>query len=165
MGVNVKVKNGTLPDLDRWMALVEEIRESFPGLETPEALAEHRAAVRRFMERGEALCVEAGEEIGGVLLFSGRRAQICFLGVSPKCRRQGIAAALLGEALRRLGTERRIVVITFREGDPCGDAPRPLYERFGFRPGELVEEFGYPLQVLIREQNLRCARDSLQGGL
>ena len=31
----------------------------------------------------------------------------------------------------------------------------------GFRPGELVEEFGYPLQVLIREQNLRCARDSL----
>ena len=45
------------------------------------------------------------------------------------------------------------------------DAMHALYERFGFRPGELVEEFGYPLQVLIREQNLRCARDSLQGGL
>ena len=28
-------------------------------------------------------------------------------------------------------------------------APRALYRKFGFTPGELTEEFGYPNQVFV----------------
>ena len=43
-------------DIDRWMALVEQVKDAFPGLETPEALAEHRGTVLDFMRRGGAIC-------------------------------------------------------------------------------------------------------------
>ena len=38
-------------DIDRWMALVDRVKAAFPGLVTPEALAEHRSTVLGFMDR------------------------------------------------------------------------------------------------------------------
>lgn len=45
------IQLGTEQDIDHWMNLVEKVRDSFPGLETEEALNEHRNIVLDFMNR------------------------------------------------------------------------------------------------------------------
>lgn len=145
----MQVQYGSPGMIQPWMALVEEIRGNFPGLETQQALEEHRQTVLRFMEHRQALCVRDGGRVAGVLLFSRGRNMICCLGVSPAYRRRGIASLLLGEALAQLDRTRAVTVSTFREQDPKGAAPRALYRKFGFREGPLTQEFGYPNQVMV----------------
>ena len=89
------VKPGKPADLESWMALVRDVRGNFPGLETEEALEEHRQTVLRFMEKEQALCVKRGDMVVGVLLFSKKHNMICCLAVAPETRRQGIGSALL----------------------------------------------------------------------
>lgn len=48
------VEYGIPQDIDLWMALVEEVRWNFPGLETQEKLNEHRATVLKFMGKRQA---------------------------------------------------------------------------------------------------------------
>lgn len=45
------VEYGIQQDIDLWMALVEEVRWNFPGLETQEKLNEHRATVLKFIDK------------------------------------------------------------------------------------------------------------------
>ena len=141
-----KVEIGQPGDMENWMILVEKIRWNFPGLETTEAVEDHRRTVLRFMDEARALCVKSGEKIVGVLLYSRKWNMICCLGVDPECRRMGLGSALLKKALSALDRTRDVTVTTFREADAKGTAPRALYEKFGFVPGELTEEMGYPLQ-------------------
>lgn len=145
----MQIEYGEKALLEPWMALVRRVRFNFPGLETEEALAEHRETVLRFMEKKQALCVRMEGEIAGVLLFSRGHNMICCLAVAPEYRRQGVASALLDAALQQLDKERDITVSTFRKEDEKGMAPRALYQKFGFVPGVLTEEFGYPNQVLV----------------
>ena len=64
--------------IDAWMALVEQVRDAFPGLETAEAMAEHRATVLKFMQSSSAIwAVDAGRVIG-TLLFSRETACCAF---------------------------------------------------------------------------------------
>ena len=79
---------------------------------------------------------------------------ICCLAVSPKYRRKGIASLLLEKALTELDRTRDITVTTFREDDEKGNAPRRLYQKFGFEEGNLLEEFGYPVQEFILKSNI-----------
>lgn len=148
----MEVEYGTLRDIESWMELVKEVRGNFPGLETEEALEEHRQTVLRFMGENRALCVKDGDTIIGVLLLSQKHNMICCLAVAPLHRRKGIAGALLRKALSELDRSKEITVTTFREDDEKGTAPRALYQRFGFAEGELLEEFGYPVQKFV----LRC---------
>jgi len=145
----MKLHYGAPADIDRWMALVTNVRANFPGLETDEALEEHRNTVLKFMNRGEAVCMKDEDEIAGVLLFSSKHSMICCLAVAPEYRRRGAASAMLTEALDRLDRSRNISVTTFREGDPIAAAPRALYRKFGFYPDELVVELNYPCQRFI----------------
>lgn len=140
---------GERGDIGAWMELVRGVSPVFPGLETEEALEDHKNTVLRFMGEKRALCVKIRGEIAGVLLFSVKRNMICCLAVSPAHRKEGIASALLAAALERLDRSRDITVSTFREGDEKGAAPRALYKKFGFEEGELVEEFGYPNQIFV----------------
>ena len=66
----MEVEYGTLQDLDSWMTLVKAVRWNFPGLETQEALEDHRQTVLRFMGEKRALCVKDTDRIVGVLLLS-----------------------------------------------------------------------------------------------
>ena len=143
------VQRGTPEMIDSWMALVRGVRDNFPGLETEAALADHKRTVLKFMGRGEALCVIADGRVAGVLLYSSKHSMICCLAVDPAFRRRGFASALLTKAINALDRTRDITVSTFREGDPWGDAPRKLYAKFGFLPGERTVEFGYPNQVFV----------------
>lgn len=140
---------GVPEDIDNWMNLVKQIRWNFPGLETQEKLDEHKATVLKFMGKRQAICVKAGDEIAGVMLFSRGHNMICCLGVSPDYRRRGIASMLMDEALGNLDRTKEISVCTFRADDEKGPAPRALYEKYGFIEGALVEELGYPNQEYI----------------
>ena len=154
----MRVCFGEPADIDLWMGLVRQVSWNFPGLETEEALEEHRQTVLRFMGKRQALCAKEESGIQGVLLFSRNRNMICCLAVSPECRRRGIASNLLKAALMELDVGRDITVSTFREGDIKGDAPRALYRKFGFTEGELTVEFGYPNQVFVLRGGSRRGR-------
>lgn len=140
---------GIPKDIEKWMGLVAHVRSIFPGLETPAALGEHRATVLHFMEKRQAICVKDGDAIAGVMLFSRGHNMIYCLAVAPQYRRRGAASMLMEEALRQLDRTKEISVSTFRAEDANGAAPRALYEKFGFIPDALIEEFGYPNQRFI----------------
>lgn len=146
---SVEVQFGKNSDIDEWMKLVTEISWNFPGLETKEKIEEHRETVLRFISKEQALCVKDGAKIIGVLLLSREHNMICCLGVSPRCRRRGIASGLLVKALDNLDRTKDITVSTFREEDEKGLAPRAFYKKFGFMEDERMEEFGYPSQKFI----------------
>ena len=135
--------------IDSWMQLVRKVSWNFPGLETEELLDEHKQTVLKFINKKQAICVRNMEEVVGVLLFSRNKNMICCLAVDPEYRQQGVASMLLREALNELDRSKDITVSTFRENDDKGTAPRALYRKFGFREGEMTEEFGYPNQVLV----------------
>ena len=144
---------GKNADIDEWMELVEEICWNFPGLETKDAMEEHRITVLRFMSKKQALCAKTENKIIGVLLFSRGHNMICCLGVSPEHRRHGVASQLLSKALEQLDRTRDISVSTFRENDEKGKAPRALYKKYGFKEDELIEEYGYPNQRFVLSSN------------
>lgn len=145
----MEVLYGTREDIYSWSELVREVSPVFPGLETEDALEEHRNTVLKFMDEKRALCVKIDGRIAGVLLFSVKHNMICCLAVSPMHRNKGIASALLSAALERLDKNKDIKVTTFREGDEKGTAARALYKKFGFSEDKLVEEFGYPNQLFV----------------
>ncbi len=146
MREQVGVFRGCPEDIDHWMALVNAVRDEFPGLETQAAMDAHRQTVLRFMQRGEALCARQNGKLLGLLLYSKRKHMICFLAVDPQHRRRGAASRLLARALEMLDCAEEISLSTFRADDPRGEAPRKLYSSFGFCEGECLIEQGYPCQ-------------------
>ena len=141
-------------EIDRWMALVDQVKAAFPGLETPEAMAEHRSTVLGFMERNAALCAKINGNIVGVLLFSREDRVLCFLAVDPGFRRRHIAEKLVRHMFTFLDSDRDATVTTYREDVPEGRAARAFYRHLGFVEGRLTEEFGSLVQefVLVRSR-------------
>ena len=141
-------------EIDRWMALVDRVKAAFPGLETPEAMAEHRSTVLGFMEINAALCAKINGNIVGVLLFSREDRVLCFLAVDPGFRRRHIAEKLVRHMFTFLDTDRDVTVTTYREDVPEGRAARAFYRHLGFVEGRLTEEFGSLVQefVLVRSR-------------
>lgn len=136
-------------NLDSWMALVKQVRDAFPGLETAEALAEHRATVLQFIQSSSAICAVDAGHVVGTLLFSKENRMLCFLAVDPSRRRQHIARQMVAFMLTQMEEEKDITVTTYREGDPNGIAARAFYKRLGFSGGKLTEEFGCPVQEFV----------------
>ncbi len=143
------ILRGTERDIEPWTELVRSMRDNFPGLETDAGMDDYRNTVLEFMKENRALCAKDSGRIVGVLLYSVTHNMICCLAVSPEYRRNGIASALITEALEWLDHSRDITVTTFREDDPRGAAPRALYKKFGFVEGKLVTEFDCPSQMLV----------------
>ena len=139
-------------DIDAWMALVEQVRGQFPGLETDKAMEEHRATVLDFIRQSSAICAEEAGQIAGALLFSRENSMLCFLAVDPSCRRQHIAWKMVHFMLPLMEEGRDITVTTYREEDPNRAAARAFYKRLGFAEGRLTEEFGSPVQEFVLEQ-------------
>lgn len=145
----MEIRLASAQDINAWMALVEQVRDAFPGLETAKAMAEHRATVLNFMENFSAVCAVEGERILGALLFSKENSMLCFLTVDPACRRQHIAQKLVRYMLTQMEEGKDITVTTYREDDPNGAAARAFYKHLGFSEGRLGEEFGCPVQEFV----------------
>lgn len=145
----MEIRLAYLQDIDAWMALVGKVREAFPGLETDEAMEEHRATVLNFMQNTSAVCAAKSGRVLGALLFSKEHGMLCFLAVDPSCRRQHIAQKLVTFMLAQMEEGKDVAVTTYREGDPNGIAARAFYQRLGFSAGKLTEEFGCPVQEFI----------------
>lgn len=143
------IELSTKQDIDGWMNLVERVRDAFPGLETRQAMEDHRRTVLEFMERGGAICAKEQKEVVGALLFSSEHSMLCFLAVDPRHRRQHIAENMVACMLTKLDPHSDISVTTYREGVPEGAAARAFYQRMGFTPGRLTEEFGSPVQEFV----------------
>lgn len=146
---NLLVSLAQMSDLPSWMKLVERVRWNFPGLESEEALADHRQMVIKNIRRGTAICAKDAGKVVGVLLFSIRQNMLSCMAVDPDYRRQGIASRMIQCMLACLPVDRPVQVITFREGDEKGIAPRALYKKLGFVEGEFCNEFDYPEQKFI----------------
>ena len=145
----MEVEFGKVSYIDSWMTLVRKVSWNFPGLETEEGIIDHRNTVLKFISKNQAICVRENNRVIGVLLFSRYHNMICCLAVADDCRKRGIGSELLTYALARLDRTRPVTVSTFQEGDKNGVAPRALYKKYGFIPGELTLEFGYPNQIFV----------------
>lgn len=145
----MEIKLGNRNDIDSWMDLVKKVKDDFPGLETMEALQEHRNTVLEFMNRESAICAKSCNKIVGTLLFSKENHMLCFLAVDPEYRRQHIAEKMVSYMLTLMDARDDIIVTTYREGVPEGIAARAFYKRFGFAEGKLTEEFGSPVQEFV----------------
>ena len=143
------IRLGTIKDIDLWMQLVDTVKDIFPGLETKEALDEHRNTVLEFIDRGEAICAEVDGKIVGILLFSKEWNKLCFLAVDSEYRRQHIAFQLVSKMYRYLNPAKDISLETHVEGVPEGVAARCFYKKLGFQEGIIKEEFGSLVQEFL----------------
>ena len=143
------IEPGIKQDIDSWMNLVERVRGAFPGLETRQAMEAHRRTVLEFMESGGAICAKEQKEVVGALLFSREHSMLCFLAVDARHRRQHIAENMVACMLTKMDSHSDILVTTYREDVPEGAAARAFYQRMGFTPGKLTEEFGSPVQEFV----------------
>ena len=128
---------------------MNKVKENFPGLETKEALDEHRNTVLDFMSKQGAICAKDKDKIVGILLFAKEENMLCFLAVDGEYRRQHIAEEMVSYMLTYMDAKKEVVVTTYREGVPEGAAARAFYKRLGFAEGRLTEEFGSPVQEFV----------------
>ena len=132
----MKIKLGNVCDIDSWMDLVDKVKQNFSGLETKEALDEHKNTVLSFMNKESAICAKIDDKIVGTLLFSKDNNMLCFLAVDPEYRRQHIAEKMVSYMRTFMDSQSDIVVTTYREGVPEGIAAREFYKRLGFIEGK-----------------------------
>jgi ribosomal protein S18 acetylase RimI-like enzyme len=95
------------------------------------------------------ICALNDNEVVGILLFSYNQNCLSCLAVHPEHRNNGIASKMIEEMISVLSPDRGIRVITFRDDDEKGTAPRALYKRFGFKEDELCFEHNYPHQKFM----------------
>ena len=143
------IELGTEKDIESWMNLVKKVNDSFPGLDTKDALNDHKNTVLDFMNRGSAICAKEQGEIVGVLLFSNENSELCFLAVDVEHRRQHVAENMVLYMLSKMDTHSDISVTTYCEGVPEGVAARAFYKKIGFTEGKLTEEFGSTVQEFV----------------
>ncbi len=129
--------------------MVNKVKNSFPGLETQEALEEHQNTVLEFMDKGCAICAKIDNRIVGALLFSKETNMLCFLAVDTEYRRQHIAEKMFSYMLTFLDPEKDITVTTYRADVLEGIPARMFYTEMGFAEGKLTEEFGSPVQEFV----------------
>lgn len=139
--------------LDSWMELIELVRDIFPGFETQEQIDGYRRTAAGKIASGEAICALDGERVAGFILFSTESNMLCHMAVHPGYRRLGIASRMVELMISKLDRSRDISVITFREDDPKGKAPRALYKSFGFEEDALCFKYGYPEQRFVLRAN------------
>ncbi len=145
----MKIELATKQDIDNWMNLVGKVKDNFPGLETEEALDEHRNTVLEFMDKACAICAKADNKIVGTLLFLKESGTLCFLAVDREYRRQHIAEKMFAYMLTFMDAEKDITVTTYRADFPEGIPARMFYKKMGFVEGKLTEEFGSPVQEFV----------------
>lgn len=149
MDKKLQLKMAELSDLGPWMELVEVVKHNFPGLDTDKEINDYKQVVIKNINRNSAICVKHKDKVVGVLIFSYNQKCLSCMAVHPEYRQRGIGAAMVEKMLCLLPEGEDIWVITFREDDEKGIAPRALYKKFGFVEDELLIDRNYPHQKFI----------------
>ncbi len=143
-------------------SLVQLAREVEPLFGSPMAEdSEFHEFIRRKVAQREALVVcdslNRGE-VMGVIAFSHHNSAISWLAVFERYRGRGVGSMLLSQALRGLGANNAVSVVTFREGNPAGIPARKLYKKFGFADSdpEYVRD-GRPGCLMVRPPQTHLA--------
>ena len=151
----VKLCYGTPEEIEKWMELVHRVRWNFPGLET-QAGAE-RTSGNSSQIHGKAaggLRKRRGGDGRSPAVFTGAQSDLLPCGCSRIPQARGRFPAH-GGSIGQSGQDEGIITApTFRADDEKGIAPRALYQKYGFVPGKLIEEFGYPNQELALHPTL-----------
>lgn len=134
-----------MEDLPAWMELVMEMEEYFPGLESNS----YRETVISNIHRGSALCAKVENQLVGILLYCTKSNCLSQMAVHPSWRNHGIGSAMVRWMLNKLDPMRNVSVTTYRAEDRKGAAARAFYRKMGFEEGELLIEYGYPVQRFI----------------
>lgn len=143
------LKFAEIQDISAWMALVDIVKDNFPGLDSHDEINQYQLTLRKNIKRKTAICVKLSEKVVGLLLFSLKSNCLSCMAVHPDHRQSGIATEMIEKTIELFPRDMDISVTTFRENDPLGTAPRALYKKFGFIEGDLIEEFNYPHQKFI----------------
>lgn len=107
----MEIRLADVQDIEAWMALVEQVREVFPGLETLEAIVAHRSTVLNFIKNSSGICAEDPGRILGALLFSKESNTLCFLAVDPVFRKQHIAQKMVSFMLTQMPGEKILLFL------------------------------------------------------
>lgn len=145
----MEIRLGNTNDIDNWMMLVDKVKKNFPGLETKEAMDEHKKTVLSFINKESAICAIIDNKIVGALFFSKENNMLCFLAVDAEYRRQHIAEKMVNNMFELLDSAKDVVVTTYRAEVLEGVPARAFYKRIGFVEGKLTEEFGSPVQEFV----------------
>lgn len=140
-------------DLPAWMDFTALVIGGFPCLEE----AFHREEGERYIRQRRALVLREGGLLIGAAAFTPETGSIDFLAAHP--RRQEAAGALLALLTGELLPGRELTVTTFRQGDRADLGQRREYLRLGFEEGELLTQFGYPVQQLHLSPGGRRSHD------
>lgn len=151
MDQQVEIRPAAAQDLGAWMELVDQVRWSFPSLDTEEGLAHCRRMIYQGILKNSAFCAWRKDRLVGVILFSAGRNMLRFLAVAPGYRRRGIATQLMNAMLACLDPERDVVATVLPAGDG-GDEQPGLYESLGFHRKQTLCTLGYPMWQLVRER-------------
>lgn len=146
---NIKITYATMCELESWMGLIDILHWNFPGLSTQEEIDGYRKTVEKNISRKSAICALDGSTVVSFLLFSTKYNMLCHMAVHPDYRRKGIASDMVELMLNNLDRSKDIVVLTFREDDEKGAAPRAFYKSLGFEEGELCFDMNYPEQKFV----------------
>ncbi len=130
-----------IADIPAWLDLAAEVESLFGPMVADPAF---HAALERHIRRQTAFCIREqdgapGTALIGGLLFSAAHAphyKIGWLAVSQRCRRQGLAKALVDYCFRLIQPPAELSVVTFGADNASGEPARRFYERVGFQPAE-----------------------------
>ena len=138
----MELRKAEMTDLESWLSMIQLMKDNFPGLD--DGMESYKETVIKNIKRGTTLCVTENNQLVGVMLYSVKSNSLSFLAVHPDHRKSGVASMMIHKLLEIMSGD--IQLSTFREGDDKAIAPRKLYKKFGFEPGELTIEFDYPHQ-------------------
>ena len=139
------VRPAAVSDIPGWMELVRLAIDGYPHLDEADYIGKLRAAIRQ----KNALVMEKGNRVIGVMAFSRESGTIEFLGVHPQYRKQRVRKILLDVLMEEYLPGREISITTYREADRADTGYRKELKELGFSERELLVEFGYPTQRFV----------------
>ena len=143
------IRSISAADVPLWMDFLSLVVDGFPELDT----AKHRKALERYIAEGGAYVLASDDTFLGCMLMDRGEGSIDFLAVHPQVRAFGALETLLNFALDTLSGE--VSTTTYREGDSADTGHRKALLKLGFAERELLTEFGYPTQRMVKRKDSR----------
>lgn len=139
------IRLAELADIPAWMELVRLVIDGYPFLDE----IDYQKKLAVGINQKQALILEDGNTVIGVMAFSYDTGSIEFMGIHPQYRGRGIQKLFLDKLMEEYLPGREISTTTYREHDKADTGYRDEWKQLGFAERELLTEFGYPTQRFV----------------